>query len=367
MKKIALVLIFILLPLNACAEGAEDWLAQTDIAQIQNFSDENDAGIDVLHIIEATLQGELFDTEDLIEYLKAKIALPMKTAVCAASGAIVPVLLMALLSGMLPDSTGSVRGSRFVLTLALLGILSQISVSAIDSAETCMRIAREFTDMIAPVLTALISAAGMNSGAALISPSSALAGNLIGNVFSKYGVLLCRYTLILALASGMCLSLDLSSLVSGMKKLVNWCCGLAGTLFAALVSVQSSVASSMDSAAAKTARYTVDSFGSIIGSGVSDAWSAYISGVSIAKNAVGISGSAVLLAAGIKPIAEMLFAMLVLKLIALFLNLIGESRMAKTVEELSGVCQMALALSCSCIVIAVILISAVMFAGNGLL
>lgn len=368
MKKLAFLLIALLIPLTAYAqESANEWIDQADIAKIQLFSDENDAGVDVSRIIEDTLRGELIETEDLAEYLKAKLVLPMKRAIRAAFAAIVPILLTALLNCMFPDSSGSVRGSHFVLTLAMLGTLSQIAVGALDSAQTCMSLAKDFSDMIAPVIGALITAAGMNSSAALITPSSALAGNLIGDIFAKYGVPVCRYALILALAAGISATIDLSPLVCGMKKCVNWCCGLAGTLFAALVSVQSSVAASIDGAAAKTAKYTVDSLGSVIGSGVSDAWTTYISGVVVAKNAVGVSGASVLLAAGIKPLAEMIFAMLILNLFAMLLKTIGENHVAQTAEQLAGVCQMALALSCSCIVIAAILIGAAMFIGNGFL
>ena len=368
MKRLILLMCTLLLVSGACLaeEQAQDLLASVDTGKIQSFADQYMPGVDMENVAGDVLNGNINGFGRIYAYIKSAITESLSSTAKTASGIIAPVLLMALLGNAFPDASGGVNGAKFMLMLSLIGTLSGIAAKALSSAQVCMRAAGEFSDIIAPVLTAVTTAAGMNGSAALVSPSAAMAGNIIGRLFSKYGTIACRYALILSVAGNLSAAVDLSPLVSGIRKAVNWCCGLASTLFAALITVQNSVAASLDSTAVKTAKYTVDSFTSIIGSGVSDAWNTYVSGVSIAKNVVGVSGAAAMLAAGIKPIAEVLFSMLLLNMIALFLKLTGETRASKAAEQLSGVCQMALALSCGCAVVAVILVSAAMFAGRGM-
>ena len=369
MKVLAVLAVLLCMFAVPCcaAESAEDMLEGVPMERLQSFSDENETGLDVSVLAGNALQGKIPSADKIIAYIKGSVSAPFRSAARDASAAVVPVLLLAVLGSTFPESSGGVGGARFVLYVAVLGTLSEIVLKALVYAENCMSVAKSFSDMIAPLLTALITAAGMNSSAALISPAAALAGNIIENVFSKYGVLACRYALALAAAGSLSTAIDFSAAVSGMKKAVNWCCGLAGTLFAALIALQNNVAASVDSAAVRTAKYTVDSITSIIGSGVSDAWNAYVSGVGIAKNALGVSGALALLAAGIRPVARILFSMLAINAVSVFLKIMGEKDAARAAEQLAGVCQMSLALSCGCVVIAMILISAVMFAGRGML
>lgn len=368
MKKWLIVLLALLIPFSAAAEEqAQKILSQTEDLQLQRFLDENEAEINVSEMIAEAARGKVPQADEIGAFVSGKIKGPFHKVAASALGAIAPVLLLTLLGSVFPESTGGVGGARLILLLAMLAALVQIAAGAIQSAQKCMRLAADFSDAVSPLLSAVVVASGMNSGAALITPSAALAGNVIGGVFAKYGVTACRYALVLSSSSSLCASIDLSSAINAIKKGVNWCCGLSGALFAALVSAQSSVAAALDGAAIKTAKYTVDSFSSIIGSGVSDAWGAYLSGVSLAKNAVGVSGAAAMLAVGIKPLAEIFFSMLLLNLMAVFLKLTGERQAAQAAEQLAGVCQMALALSCGCVVIAVILVGATMLVGNGLL
>ncbi|MBQ3575734.1 MAG: hypothetical protein IJA26_08680 [Clostridia bacterium] len=367
MKRLCLALLALfLLSGIAFAEGYGEFLSDADIGRIQSFSDEY-SGIDIASITDDVAQGELGIPEEMENYLKRSVRDALGDTAGRVMAAIVPVLLLAVLGCAFPHSRGGVSGARFILAVSMLGTFVKIASSALQSAESCITASKKFTDVITPVLSAVTTAAGMNASAALVTPASALAGNIFENLFCKYGLAACRCALVLAAVGGLTDSIDLSSLISVVRKAVNWCCGLAGTLFAALAAVQNNIASSADSAAARTVKYTVDSFASIIGGGVSEAWNTYAAGVSIAKNAVGVSGSAAILAAGIRPVASILLSMLSFKFIAVFLDMIGEKRASRSCDQVSGVCQMALSLSCGSIVIAVILATAAMFAGRGFL
>ena len=122
----------------------------------------------------------------------------------------------------------------------------------------------------------------------------------------------------------------------------------------------------LDGIAARTAKFAVDSAAPVIGSGISDAWDSYLSGVLVTKNAVGLSGIATLLFAGARPVLICLAAMAALYLIAALLDAFGEKTSAAAAEQIAGICQMALSLCTATLAIAMILLGAAMMIGKGL-
>lgn len=364
---IALALLLLLGTAAQAEDGAQELLSGADFTGIQSFSERFDAEIDVENIAESVLRGELPDQDTLLARLRDAALGALRGTAKNLAGAIAPVMLAALIAGVFPEGSGGTGGAQFLMTLALLGTMAEIALPALDSAESCMRAAREFTDAVSPVLAAFAGAAGMNGSAAIITPATALAANIIEIAFSRYGIFACRCALALSAAGSLSGAIDLSPAVTLARKGVNWCCGLVSALFAAMTSLQNSLAAAADSAALRTAKYTVDSLGSLIGSGVSDAWGSYVSGVMIAKSAVGVSGAAALVAAGLNPLIRIISSMLALNLIQLLLKIAGEHRGARAAEQLAGVCQMALALSCGSITVAAILSGAFMLAGRGML
>lgn len=365
---LALIILAVLfMPCAEAEEAASEFIAQSGLEKLQEFSGSYGTEVDVNEIAQNAARGEIFRFEELLPSMRAAASGAVKDIFGALSGMTGPVLLLALIGCVFPGGNGGVGGARFLLVLSLVGMMSGIALTALNSAAACMDTAQEFTDAASPVLASLAGAAGMNTSAALVTPASALAANIVEILFSKYGSFACRFALILAACGGISAAVDLSAAVAFMRKGVNWCCGLVGTLFAALISMQNSIAAAADNAAVRTAKYTVDSLASFIGSGVSDAWGTYVSGVTIAKNAVGVSGAAVLIAAGLRPVIRIAASMIALKLVQVFLSAVGEVRAATAAEQLAGVCQMALALSCGAITVAAVLCGAFMLAGKGLI
>ena len=243
----------------------------------------------------------------------------------------------------------------------------RLVLDAMADVEVCMRQIGSFATAISPPLAALMTAAGMTNGAALLSPLAALVGGAVEEGLLKYGLPLCRYTLAIAVAGNLSEAIDLGSACRLMRRATNWGAGLAITLFTALVAIQGTVAGGMDGVALRTAKYAVDSVTPVIGSGVSDAWDSYVAGILIAKNAVGVSGVALLLAMGLKPMLGAGAAMLMLHLLAALTDMLGERRAARAAEQVAGVCQVLLMLCAASITLGMILLGAAMAMGQTLL
>ena len=224
-----------------------------------------------------------------------------------------------------------------------------------------------FADIAAPALAALLSSIGLNASAAMLSPAAALAGGIAGDVFHGFGMPLCSLALCTSIAGNLGGGIDLSGITKLLRKTVGWGTGLCFTFFTALIALQGNVSACSDGLALRTAKHAVDSAAPIIGSSVSDAWETYVSGVMSAKCAVGVSGIAVLLASGAKPVLCAGSAMLALHIISAIMDVFGEKCAARAASQVGGVCQMALELCTGMLAIATILLGAAMAAGRGMI
>ena len=353
-------MILALMPCCACAEEAADYTAILEFAEDYGVQDE------IRQLIDGALSGDLSLKEFFSGWLQKQLRRPVETVLPIAAGMLAPVLLLALLGSILPEGRGACMDAGFLLRLILMLLSSRLAIAAIAEAEACLQSVKHFTDISAPALAAVLAAMGMEGSAALVSPAAALAGNAAQQLFLKYGLPLCRIALCTSIAGNLSREIDLSRFTALFRKGANWLAGLATTLFTALLALQGSVSEGLDGVAVRTAKFAVDSASPVIGSGVSDAWESYISGVMISKNALGVSSIAVLLLACAGPVLLCIAALTVLTLLSALLELFGEKLSARAAGQISGVCQMALSLCTGAIAIATILLGAVMSLGRGL-
>ena len=371
-RRLGILLLCVLLALQVpvltarAEDAARRALEDAGIDGIADFASEFGAEVDPAAVASEALDGKLPGGAEMLDWLRARAVEPLRDALDAGRALIAPVLLLALLRCALPDGAGGSEGARFLLRLTLLLGFSEVAAGALASAEDCIRSAKALTGAAAPALTALLAAMGMSGTSALVSPAAALIGDAAEGLFLNWGMRLCRFALCLAVAGNLSPAVDLTGAAKLLRKAANWGAGLATTLFTALLALQGSVAGAADGVAVRAAKFAVDSAAPVIGSGVSDAWDSYVSGVLIAKNAVGVSGIAALLGAVLRPMLSCAATMLLLNLLAALLAALGERDSARAAEQAGGICQMGLSLATGAVAIATVLLGAAMSAGSNL-
>lgn len=370
MKRTLIFVLIVFWIAAGCAHGEEiarRALEDADVSGLMDFAGEYGAAEDVKGILEASLQSGDGLSRTLIPWLERQAVQPFREAAQALGRLLPLMLLMAMLRCTTPASRGGAGAAMFALRLSMLLALMEIVSKSLQEAQKCLEAAERFADRIAPALAALLSAAGMDGSAALVSPAAALIGDLSAGLFAKWGLPLCRISLCSAAAGNLSRDLNLNRATRLIRRSVNWGAGLAIALFTALLAIQGGVSEGLDGVAMRTAKYAVDSASSVIGSGVSDAWDSYVSGVQIAKNALGVSGIAAMLAANLPPMLRCLICYGMLHLVAAILDVFGDGEGASAAEQMAGICQMALSLCTSATAIATILLGASMAAGRNLL
>lgn len=341
--------------------------AETDPQPVYDFAAQYGVDEPVKAIYEGAVNGEFTDWRTFGEWISSQFAAPLQLTLAATYSSLGTIFMLAVLRGSLPKKNGSGDSACFILRLVLMLRFSEITVMALTECETCLHAVAQFASAAAPGIAALLASVGMTATSALVSPAAALAGGIAEDIFLNLGFPLCKAALSLAIAGNISETVNLNRFVNLLKKIANWGTGLITAIFTALTALQGGASEVFDGVGIRTAKFAVDTASPIIGSGVSDVWESFVSGMMITKNALGMSGIAALLAVGIKPVVCCASAMLMLNIIAALLELFGEKETACASAQIGGICQMALSLAVGSLVIGTVLMGAAMALGRGIL
>ena len=342
-------------------------MAEANPDPIMEFAAGFEAEEAIKEIYEGAINADSNGWIALLDWGKKQMKESVRVVLGTAYSTVAPVFMLAMLRGSLPKAKGSGDSACFLLRLTLMLSFSELAMIALNACESCLDAAARFTAAASPGIAAALTSMGMTGTASLVSPAAALAGGIAEGVFLKCGLPLCKAALCMAIAGNLSDAVDLNRFVSLLKKTADWGSGLITVIFTALTALQGSVVEALDGVGMRTAKFAVDSAAPVIGSGASDVWDSFISGMMITKNALGVSGIAALLAAGFKPMVCCVAAMVLLNVLAAMLELFGENETARAAAQIGGICQMALSLATGALVIGIVLMGAAMALGRGIL
>ncbi len=343
---------------------AADELASMDLGKLYDFAREQGAAELAEDTARRIAAGETPDYAALGSWLAERLREPFSGVLKAFAAVSAPMLLLTFFTCLSGGRDGS--GAQLLLRLMLLGGFAGAASLSISAASTCIQLVKRLTDIISPLLVALMTGCGMSASAAIVSPLAALSGAAAVKLLGGGGLALCRGALCMAIAGNLSASLSLDGFSRLARRSINWISGLATTLFTCFLSLQSGLTANLDAMSVRTVKYAVDSAAPIIGNGISDAWEGYISGVMIAKDALGMSGIFCILAAGARPMLTCAASMLMFSLASAFMDALGEKLGAHAARQMSGVCQMALTLATAAIAISMVLLGGAMGMGKNL-
>ena len=365
MKKLIVVLfVLFIFAGTACGEEFKQILSDySDLDRLDAFAKEHGSEFSVSNILDLLSAQEFPEWKDLLRLALDKLSESLRLTGEKLGSMLFPAFMLALSGALLPENSGA---GSFICRIYLCSGCVSLFTSVLNAAGECLRTTASFSEAVSPVLAAVLTASGKTGVSALISPSAALAGSLVEKFYLQYGLPLCTVTGCIALAANLSNGTNLSRLTGILKKLFSWSTGLTVTLFTAIIFLRGSAASVSDNLALRTAKYAVDSASPVIGSGVSDAWDTYLAGLSAARNGIGVSGAALLLSVCLKPMLTMAAAMFCLSLFSSAFELFGEKLAARSFDQLSGACRMALVLCGSAMAVWIILMGAALSLGRGI-
>ena len=131
--------------------------------------------------------------------------------------------------------------------------------------------------------------------------------------------------------------LRLGGFVSGLRTAVTWMLGFVMTMFAALLSVRSIVASAADSLASKSVKLLASGLIPIVGSAVSDAYGTVQGSIRLLRNGVGAVGILVILWLILPPLISLVLYRLIFRVNGIFAEMAGTKPLSQLYQNMQAV------------------------------
>ena len=292
-------------------------------------------------LFDGMLSAEDITTATGIDYIFGRLKDMLKEAFFPAAGFLAVIMSTVLVSsviGVISRDIGDGVMSASVSMITCLCLALYIITAEerlVGDISTFAHTVTTFTTAMVPMIAGLLAAAANTSTAAVTS-----SGLLLFSAAVEYAV---TYIFIPIFRIG--LSLAVISSVAGeetgvggicefIKKTFSWLAAGAATLFATVLSYQTAIAASADTAAARGLKYTFGSAVPVVGGALSDALRTATAGLSVIKNGAGTIGIVVLLLLTCPLIITIVYTMASLGIASLTAGMLGCKREASLLSEI---------------------------------
>ena len=264
-------------------------------------------------------------------------------------------IILSVQSSTMKSGAGDIGSttSRGVLILASVSIFSAI-FGVCSSLKTGLLSLVDFFGALIPVISAVNVASGASASAAVQGANMNITLAFIErfSVDALLPVALAVFSLSFIGSVGQ--SDAVLSLGRGVKNFFTWGVGIISTTLAAVISIQSVVASASDSAALRAARYAASGTIPVVGSTVASALATLGGGMAVIKGTVGGISVAVILVMTLSPLIVLLAYRLSLSLCVCLLEFSGSSGGVRCFSAIRGALDALIAVYSMSVLVAIV-------------
>lgn len=289
--------------------------------------------------------------------LAEEAAAPLKLC-----GVLLSVTMLSALLGGMTDAAVSPAVRRMfdtLCTLLCVGSAAEPLCTCLIRTAEALDTGQVFMASYVPVFAAFLAAGGAVAGGATYQVFILFLTEGIMQLANGILFPLLQTAAALGIIDAVNPKLNLGGFVGGMRKAVTWVLGFVMTMFSALLTVRSFVASAADSLASKSVRLIASSAIPVVGGAVSDAYGTVQGSIHLLRSGIGAVGMLVILWLVLPPLLALTLYRAVFWLMRLFADMAGVKQMAKLYQNTQAVLSAALAILI-CFAVMLILSTAIM-------
>lgn len=301
-------------------------------------------------IIQDLISGKSsFSFKDCLEWLGAVLFREFGANMTLLVRIIVIVSIFAFLKGFqMADIKNGVSETAFYASYALVAAIMCTSfIGVMETASKAISTMVSFMNYTSPALFVLVAAGGSPIGAATLKPAFIFALQILANLLLKFFLPLFMLIAVLNVVDNLSDDIKVTNLLGLLKTIANWSLGICMTVFVALLSIQSIIASAADSVAGKTAKFAAGSFIPVVGKYLADSIDAVVSCASAIKNAAGVGMMIGIIAIFAAPAVKIFTISIMYRMTGALIEPVADKRltgcikgMAETMNFVAGVAAM---------------------------
>lgn len=295
-------------------------------------------GFDANTIINEISMGNLnIDSKGIIARISGFFIKEVKSNIAI----VIKVIIIAIFCAILKNLQDNLQGgtSEIAFYICYLLMISFIIVGFKDAVMLGQKAIYEivgFMESIVPALvTFMISMGNVTSSGALYPVVMGVVG-IISSLLATFIIPAVLLVAVLSIAGNISDKIQLSKIGGFIKAITVWTMGLILTAFASIVSVEASLAGTIDGVAGKTFKFAFSKSVPFVGQILSDSVETVLGCSLIIKNSIGVLGMIIILGIVLLPLIKILAMALIYKLAAVLVQPITDSRITKCLDDVGG-------------------------------
>jgi len=201
-----------------------------------------------------------------------------------------------------------------------------------------------FMNTLIPILISLMLYTGSITTTSILEPIILFMINFIGNLVQDILIPITLIITSISIISKISDNVQVDKIAKFLKSSTVWFLGLILTIFVGIVSLEGTLASSIDGITAKTAKSIVSSAVPIVGKILGDVIDSVLGCGVILKNATGFLGVIIIVGICILPILKLTVLTISYKLVASVSGVVADSKIVKLLDQISDIFRILLAI-----------------------
>ena len=369
MKKILLhiLILFVLASFPFSKVNAESLTSQMiqqekETFGISSFIDEtkkytNDffEDMNISDVINSAITGKIDNNRILKKILKIfgnEIVSSIKT--------IVAVLVIVLIHSIIKAVADNLETSNISKTIYYVQYILIVTIVMSNFSDLILSITNTiqnlvgFMNSLVPLLITLMIYTGNIATSSLLEPIILIIIEFISNIILT--LILPGVSIITALmvVSKLSDKVQIGKLTKFFKSSIVWFLGIILTVFVGVVSLEGTLASSVDGITAKTAKAAVSSMIPVVGKILGDSVDSVLGCGLVLKNALGVVGVIIIIGICATPIIKLSVLTIMYSLSSAIIEPLADEKIVKLLEDFSGIFKLLLGILCATSVLLII-------------
>ena len=211
-----------------------------------------------------------------------------------------------------------------------------------------------FMNTLVPLLITLMIYTGSIATSGLLQPIILFVVGFVGNIINTLILPAISIITALIIVSKLSDKVQIGKLAKFMKSTIVWFLGIILTIFVGVVSLEGTLASSVDGITAKTAKAAVSSLIPVVGKILGDSVDSVLGCGLVLKNALGVVGVIIIIGICIMPIIKLATLSIIYTISSAIIEPLADEKIVKLIEEFGGIFKLLLAILCAVSVLLII-------------
>ena len=350
-KKIVLMLILFLIIIlkstisycnnidqNTISSQQESFGINSFIENSKQYGGQFFENIDIGGILNSAIKGDLDNSgiyKNILSLLGKEVQTGIKSLICILAIIIIHSILKSISESLENDNISKLI--YYVQYIAIVTVIMSNFSDIINMVkETTVNLVG-FMNTLIPVLVSLMLYTGSITTTSILEPIILFLINFIGNLVQDILIPIILIITSISIISKISDNVQVEKIAKFLKSSAIGALGLVLTIFVGIVSLEGTLASSIDGITAKTAKTIVSSAIPVVGKILGDVVDSVLGCGVILKNAVGFVGVIIIIGICILPILKLAVLTFSYKLVSSISEVIADSKIVKLLDQMADV------------------------------